>query len=118
MTRCGEAVTHLRVGDPVLGIAQSAFASYAIADATLVVRRPSSMTAVEASTVPIAFVTAWYALRKLAQLAPGESVPIHAASGGVGFAAMQMARLAGARISPQSAARQSAPSLRRSASRR
>jgi 1-acyl-sn-glycerol-3-phosphate acyltransferase len=98
VTRCGEGVTHVKPGDPVFGIAQSAFASYAIADAVLVVPRQPPLTAVEASTVPVAFVTAWYGLRKLASLRSGESVLIHAASGGVGFAAMQMAKLAGARI--------------------
>ncbi len=98
VTRCGEGVEHLKIGDAVLGIAQGTFASHAVTNASLVVRRPSHLSAEEASTVPVAFVTVWYALDRLARLAKGESVLIHAASGGVGLAAIQIARRVGARI--------------------
>ena len=98
VTRCGEAVVHLKPGDAVLGIAQAAFASYAVTDAALVVRRPARLSAEDGSTVPVAFVTVWYALGRLARLAKGEAILVHAASGGVGLAAMQIAKRAGARI--------------------
>ena len=98
VTRCGANVTHVKPGDAVLGIAQGTFASYVVTDAALVVRRPPRLSAAEASTIPVAFVTVWYALRRLAQLRAGEAVLVHAASGGVGLAAIQIAQSIGARI--------------------
>lgn len=98
VTRCGSSVEHLKPGDHVLGIAPGSFASHASTDSRLVTRYPSSIGFDQASTVPVAFVTAHYALTHLARLAAGESVLIHAASGGVGLAAIQLARLAGARV--------------------
>ena len=98
VTRCGAAVQHLTPGDAVLGIAQAAFASYAVTDAALVVRRPAHLSAEDGSTVPVAFVTVWYALGRLARLEQGDTILVHAASGGVGLAAMQIAKRAGARI--------------------
>ncbi|MEP7118016.1 MAG: SDR family NAD(P)-dependent oxidoreductase, partial [Acidobacteriota bacterium] len=98
VTRCGANVTRLEPGDAVLGIGQGTFASYVVTDAALVVRRPPHLSAADGSTIPVAFVTVWYALRRLAQLRPGETVLIHAASGGVGLAAIQIAQSAGARI--------------------
>ena len=98
VTRCGANVTHVKPGDAVLGIAQGTFASYVVTDAALVVRRPLRLSAAEASTIPVAFVTVWYALRRLAQLRAGEAVLVHAASGGVGLAAIQIAQSIGARI--------------------
>ena len=98
VTRCGAAVTHVQPGDAVLGIAQGAFASYAVTDAALVARRPVGLSAADGSTVPVAFITVWYALGRLARLAQGDTILVHAASGGVGLAAIQIAKRAGARI--------------------
>ena len=98
VTRCGDAVGHLRPGDEVFGITQGAFASYAVMHSALAVPRPARITAEQASTIPIAFLTPYYGLRHLARLSKGESVLIHAASGGVGHAAIQIARACGARI--------------------
>lgn len=98
VTRVGNGVSNLRTGDQVFGIARGAFASYAIANAALVVPRPAHITAEQASSIPVAFVTAHYSLRYLAHLSRGESVLIHVASGGVGVAAIQMAKRIGARI--------------------
>lgn len=98
ITKVGEGVCNLRVGDQVFGIARGAFASYAIANAALIVPRPEYVTAKHASSIPVAFVTAHYSLRYLAHLSRGESVLIHVASGGVGVAAIQMAKRIGARI--------------------
>ena len=63
-----------------------------------IVPKPPNITLEQASTIPVAFVTAHYALRHLARLAKGESILIHVATGGVGLAAVQMAKLCGARI--------------------
>jgi len=66
--------------------------------ASCVVKIPDSLTLEEAATIPVAFLTAWYALRHLGRIRNGERVLIHAAAGGVGLAAVQVARLAGAEI--------------------
>ena len=59
---------------------------------------PPGLGAEGAATLPVAFVTAAYALRELARLVRGERVLIHAATGGVGLAALQVARRAGAEV--------------------
>ncbi|MEO8900003.1 MAG: SDR family NAD(P)-dependent oxidoreductase [Polyangiaceae bacterium] len=94
----GPAVSGLAVGDDVVAIAEGCFASFAIADATNVQPLPPRTSFVEAATVPFAFMTALFALRDCAALKPGETVLIHAAAGGVGQAAVQLARRAGATI--------------------
>ena len=98
ITRCGDAVKHLRPGDEVFGIAHGAFGSVALTPAVTVVARPARITAEQASTIPTAFLTVHYAIHYLARLSKGESILIHAASGGVGHAAIQIARACGARI--------------------
>src|SRR5690606_26930994 len=87
-----------RVGDEVVAVAPGAFASRVVVDAALVARKPDGLTHPQAAAIPIAFLTAEYALHHCARLQAGESVLIHAATGGVGLAAMQLARLAGARV--------------------
>ncbi|MDL2716712.1 MAG: SDR family NAD(P)-dependent oxidoreductase [Acidobacteriota bacterium] len=95
---CGEGVMNLQPGDAIVGIAPAAFASHAITRADLAVRRPAALGALEAATLPCAFITALYGLEHLARIQEGERVLIHAATGGVGLAAIQIARLAGAEI--------------------
>ncbi|MGD0739971.1 MAG: SDR family NAD(P)-dependent oxidoreductase [Terracidiphilus sp.] len=98
ITRCGDAVKHLRPGDEVFGIANGSFGSVALAPAVAVAKKPARITAEQASTLPTAFLTAYYAIHNLARLSKGESILIHVASGGVGHAAIQIARACGARI--------------------
>ena len=66
--------------------------------AAAVAKRPAQITAEQASTLPTAFLTVHYAIHNLARLSKGESILIHVASGGVGHAAIQIARARGARI--------------------
>jgi NADPH:quinone reductase-like Zn-dependent oxidoreductase len=94
----GSEVRDLRVGDLVMCVATGAFASTVVTDAALAVRVPAALTPEAAATVPIAFLTARYALAELAKLSPGQRVLIHAGAGGVGMAAIQVARCAGAEI--------------------
>lgn len=94
----GDAVTGLRPGDPVLAITPRGFCSVVDAPAHLVVRRPAGMPPGEAATIPIAFLTADWALHEVGRLRAGERVLIHAAAGGVGLAAVQLARAAGAEV--------------------
>ncbi len=98
VTAVGDDVTGFAIGDAVLAISHESLGSHALADARLVARWPKALSALEAATVPIVFVTALYGLERLAQLQPGERVLIHSATGGVGLAAIQLARLAGAEV--------------------
>jgi acyl transferase domain-containing protein/acyl carrier protein len=94
----GQNVEGFAVGDDVVALAPFSFGSFVIAEAPLVWRKPAQLRFEEAATIPVAFLTAVYALRQLGQLSEGERVLIHAASGGVGLAAVQVAQQAGAEI--------------------
>ncbi len=94
----GDGVTAWRVGDSVLAIAPRAFSSYVITRADLVAPKPAGLSFAEAATIPIAFLTALYGLKHLAKMKRGARVLIHAAAGGVGLAAVQLAQQAGAEI--------------------
>src|SRR5262249_16235152 len=72
--------------------------AYATVPAPFVALKPKSMSFEEAATTPIAFLTAYYALHHQGRLARGERALIHAAAGGVGLAAVQICREAGAEI--------------------
>ena len=96
--RVGERVQGLRPGDRVAGVAPYAFRSHALTDPRLVLPMPAGVSFAEAATLPTVFLTAHYALRHLARMRPGESILIHAATGGVGQAAIQVARQLGLEI--------------------
>ncbi len=96
ITAVGEGVHDLRVGDLVLAVAGFALSSHVVTRAELVAIKPPQLSFEQAATLPIAFLTASYALEYLGRLAPGEVALVHAASGGVGLAAIQLARCAGA----------------------
>lgn len=98
VTRVGQNVTDLKVGDAVMGFASDAFSSHLCAPRSQFYPMPSGLTFEAAATVPVAFTTAWYALRDVARLDAGETVLIHGAAGGLGLAAIQIARLCGARV--------------------
>lgn len=98
VTAVGEGVTSPRVGDDVIAVAGFAFASHVLTRAELVAPKPPELSFEEAATIPIAFLTAVYALEELARLGEGESVLVHSGSGGVGLAAIQVARRARARV--------------------
>ncbi len=95
----GSGVCELRVGDQVYGVTNpqfvGAYAEYALASAGMVSNKPTSLTHVEASSVPVVAVTAWQALFDRAQLKAGQTVVIHGAAGNVGSYAVQLARHAG-----------------------
>ncbi|MES4904981.1 MULTISPECIES: SDR family NAD(P)-dependent oxidoreductase [unclassified Streptomyces] len=91
-------VTSVAVGDHVFGLFEGAFGPVAVADARAVVPIPPGWTDQQAAAVPTTFLTAWYGLVDLAGLRAGESVLIHAATGGVGTAAVQIARHLGAEV--------------------
>jgi acyl transferase domain-containing protein/acyl carrier protein len=94
----GDGVPGFQVDDEVLAVANDSLASHARADARMVAPKPARWSFEEAAAVPIVFLTAHYALTHLARLQRGERVLIHAAAGGVGLAALQIAQRAGAEI--------------------
>ncbi|MGP3967557.1 type I polyketide synthase [Streptomyces sp. 6N223] len=96
----GPGVERFRVGDEVLAVdlRGGAFASFVTLPADAVAPVPPGLGAVPAAGLPIAFLTAWYALRHVARLSPGERVLIHSATGGTGLAAIAVARLLGAEV--------------------
>ncbi|MGW5354305.1 SDR family NAD(P)-dependent oxidoreductase [Streptomyces sp. NPDC004031] len=98
VTAVGGDVTGLKPGDRVLGLLTHAFGPVAVTDERLLAPIPEGWSFEQAASVPVAFVTAHYALSDLAGLAPGESVLVHAAAGGVGMAAVQLARHRGAEV--------------------
>ena len=94
----GPEVTRFGVGDEVLGIAPYSLASYAVTVEEALIHKPAGVTHAEAATIPITFLTAYYALRRLADIQPGERVLVHAAAGGVGQAATQICQHLGAEV--------------------
>lgn len=94
----GSDVSGFSIGDAVAGLAAGGFASYATTQAGFVVHKPTRLSFAEAATIPSAFLTAYYALHHVGKLARGERVLIHAAAGGVGLGAVQLAKRAGCEI--------------------
>lgn len=88
----GENIQDLHVGDEVIGLCTFAFKSYLIVDRNQIFKKPEHLSFTEGATIPTVFATAYYALFELGRLQPGESVLIHAATGGVGQAAIQIAK--------------------------
>jgi acyl transferase domain-containing protein/NADPH:quinone reductase-like Zn-dependent oxidoreductase/NADP-dependent 3-hydroxy acid dehydrogenase YdfG len=102
VTAVGAGAHEFQRGDDVLAITPSVreglLASHVVVPAEVVFHKPVQLSFEEAATTPIAFLTAWYGLVELAHIREGEWVLIHAAAGGVGLAAIEIARAAGARI--------------------
>lgn len=98
VTDVGEDVYSVSVGQRVLALGEGAFGSHLTTLEDLVVAVPDKLTDVQAVTFGLAYLTAWHALREVGRLAPGERVLIHSASGGVGMAAIAIAKMIGARI--------------------
>ncbi|QRR36013.1 SDR family NAD(P)-dependent oxidoreductase [Hydrogenophaga sp. YM1] len=98
IVRVGEGVTRFAVGDAVVATGEACFASHVTTQERHVAPLPRGMGYAQAATLPFAFMTAWHALHTLGGLRPGLRVLIHAGAGGVGMAALQLARRAGAQV--------------------
>ncbi|GAA3657696.1 type I polyketide synthase [Streptomyces iranensis] len=94
----GSEVQDLAPGDRVFGLVGGGFGAVAIADCRMLGVMPDGWSFTTAASVPVVFATAYYGLVDLAGLSAGESVLIHAAAGGVGMAATQIARHLDAQI--------------------
>ncbi|MDT5011959.1 MAG: 4-hydroxyphenylalkanoate synthase, partial [Mycobacterium sp.] len=88
----GPDVDAFTVGDAVMGLFPDGTGSEGVTDARVLTRTPPGWSAPQAAGGTVAFATAFYALNRLASVRPGQSVLIHAATGGVGSAAVQLAR--------------------------
>ncbi|MEV0131651.1 SDR family NAD(P)-dependent oxidoreductase, partial [Dactylosporangium sp. NPDC050688] len=98
VTEVGPGVTGLAPGDRVLGPWRGATGPTAVVDAELALPVPDGWSFAEAAAVPVVYATAYHALVTVAAVQPGERVLVHAAAGGVGLAATQIARLLGAEV--------------------
>ena len=94
----GDGVTGRRIGERVVALASAALGSHVTTHAALVVGVPDSMSLDAAAALPIAYLTAHHTLFELGHLSRGEQVLIHAGAGGVGMAAIHLAKRAGAEI--------------------
>ena len=96
----GAAVSDFAVGQSVFAMIGlwGTYAEHAAFDASMAARKPASIDHVHAASVPLAGLTAWQALYEQGALKPGQRVFVHAAAGGVGGFAVQLARVAGAEV--------------------
>jgi NADPH:quinone reductase-like Zn-dependent oxidoreductase len=92
VVRIGEGVGIFEVGDLIVGHGGDTFRSHITLPAAVIVSKPQNISDEAAATLPIAFLTAYYALYRVARLRAGERILIHAATGGVGLAAVQLAQ--------------------------
>jgi acyl transferase domain-containing protein/acyl carrier protein len=99
VTAIGPDVTNHQVGDRVGGFSENGcWATFVTCDARLAVTLPPGLSVDQAAAVSTAYATAWYGLHDMARIKPGDRVLIHSATGGVGQAAIAIARAAGAEI--------------------
>jgi len=96
ISRVGAGVSRLAVGQRCVAFAPAAFAEHVVVPEFAVARMPDGIDPEAAATIPVAFLTAFYSLKHLARLAKGETVLIHGGAGGVGLAAIQIAKWIGA----------------------
>ena len=99
VTMLGVGTSGLKVGDRVLTLAeQGGYAQKVAVDARHCFKLPTSMTFVEAASMALVYDTSWFALRERARIAPAESVLVLGSTGGVGLAAVQLAKAMGAKV--------------------
>ncbi|WP_338700856.1 NADP-dependent oxidoreductase [Streptomyces sp. Q6] len=95
----GQDVTTFRPGDEVFGMIRGGgYAEYAVVRTEHLAPKPSSVDHVHAAATPAAALTSWQALVDTAQIGPGRRVLVHAAAGGVGHIAVQIAKAEGAYV--------------------
>jgi NADPH:quinone reductase len=99
----GEGVTGFAAGEAVCSGGRGGFAEYAVLPAATLRRKPEGLSFGEAAGYPVAYLTAYVALYRAANVQPGEWVLVHGAAGGVGLAAVDYAKLMGAKVIAASA---------------
>ncbi|KAK2612291.1 hypothetical protein QQS21_001717 [Conoideocrella luteorostrata] len=98
VARTGNGVTSLKAGDRVCAMTHGAYSTFARCLATSAAVIPDGMSFETAASIPVVYSTAYYGMLELAHIKAGEKILIHAASGGVGQAAIQLAHMIGAEI--------------------
>jgi len=98
VTGIGSQVRGFALGDRVVGFGPMSFATRVVTPAVCVYPIPADLSFAAAATIPSTFFTVYYSLNHLARLAKGEKILIHGAAGGVGIAAIQVAKHCGAEI--------------------
>lgn len=101
ITALGDGVSGFDIGDRVIGVAtpeHGGFAESAVMPASTVFLAPQSLDDAEAAVLTVGYQTAWFALHRRTQLLAGETLLVHAAAGGVGSAAVQLGKAAGATV--------------------
>jgi NADPH:quinone reductase-like Zn-dependent oxidoreductase len=98
VSRAGSACSHLQPGDRVMICVSDSYRTFARVESDQVFKIPDSMTFAEAAALPTAFLTAYYSIVEVARLRKDETILIHAASGGTGQAAIQLAQYIGAEV--------------------
>ncbi|MCP8895594.1 SDR family NAD(P)-dependent oxidoreductase [Shinella daejeonensis] len=98
VTAVGKGVADLAVGDAVMGIGPAAFSTHAVVRRAGIAKIPGDLDVVAAATVPVTFLTAWYAIVELGRARRGETILVHGAAGGVGLAAIQIAAALGLKV--------------------
>jgi NADPH:quinone reductase-like Zn-dependent oxidoreductase len=94
----GEGVSSLQPGDAVFGEIVEAYAEFAVAPADRVALKPAAISFEQAAATPVAGLTAYQALTRVAQVAPGQHVAVNGAAGGVGSFTVQIAKALGAEV--------------------
>ncbi|KKO98752.1 fatty acid synthase S-acetyltransferase [Trichoderma harzianum] len=98
ISRIGSSVGSLIVGDRVCAMSLGAYSTYSRCLASSAATIPDDMSFEVAASIPVVYCTAYYGIMDLARLEYGEKILIHAATGGVGQAAIQLAQMIGAEI--------------------
>ncbi|WP_436851068.1 SDR family NAD(P)-dependent oxidoreductase, partial [Streptomyces hokutonensis] len=88
----GPGVTGLEPGDRVMGLLHGGVGPVSVTDHRMITKMPKGWTFSQAAGIPVVYLTAYYGLRDLAGIRRGESLLLHAATGGVGLATLQLAR--------------------------
>lgn len=99
----GEGVTAFKPGDAVAGGGRGGMAEYAVLPAAGLRRKPDALSFSQAAGYPVAYLTAYVGLVRCARTEPGEWVLVHGAAGGVGLAAVDLAKILGAKVIAASA---------------
>ncbi|KAF9893069.1 hypothetical protein FE257_012480 [Aspergillus nanangensis] len=99
ITRVGHGCTRFKKGDLVTGIPLNCMATHSVInDESPVTKIPEGCSLSTAASVPVNFMTAYFAVKEIARIQPGESILIHSGAGGTGQAAIQLAQHFGANI--------------------
>ncbi|BBX72828.1 type I polyketide synthase [Mycobacterium shinjukuense] len=98
VTAVGDDVDSVEIGQRVIAFGPGTFGTHLGTIADLVVPIPDALPDHEAATFGVAYLTAWHSLCEVGRLSPGERVLIHSATGGVGLAAVSIAKMRGARV--------------------